>query len=86
MTQFEIELVGMFAAVLTTAAFVPQVFKIWKSKVSDGISLSMYLSMFIGVVTWCVYGYLIGSPSVMIANIVAGLLQLTIIYFKLKFR
>ncbi|MDA8612023.1 SemiSWEET transporter [Flavobacteriaceae bacterium] len=86
MTQFEIELVGMFAAVLTTAAFVPQVYKIWKSKVSDGISLSMYLSMFIGVVTWCVYGYLIGSPSVMIANIVAGLLQLTIIYFKLKFR
>ncbi|MDC1031563.1 SemiSWEET transporter [Flavobacteriaceae bacterium] len=85
MTQFEIELVGMFAAVLTTAAFVPQVYKIWKSKVSDGISLSMYLSMFIGVVTWCVYGYLIGSPSVMIANIVAGLLQLTIIYFKLKF-
>lgn len=86
MTQFEIELVGMFAAVLTTAAFVPQVYKIWKSKVSDGISLSMYLSMFTGVVTWCVYGYLIGSPSVMIANIVAGLLQLTIIYFKLKFR
>ena len=86
MTQFEIELVGMFAAVLTTAAFVPQVYKIWKSKVSDGISLSMYLSMFIGVVTWWVYGYLIGSPSVMIANIVAGLLQLTIIYFKLKFR
>ncbi|MDG1710818.1 MAG: SemiSWEET transporter [Flavobacteriaceae bacterium] len=86
MTQFEIELVGMFAAVLTTAAFIPQVYKIWKSKVSDGISLSMYLSMFIGVVTWCVYGYLIGSPSVMIANIVAGLLQLTIIYFKLKFR
>lgn len=86
MTQFEIELVGMFAAVLTTAAFVPQVYKIWKSKVSDGISLSMYLSMFIGVVTWCVYGFLIGSPSVMIANIVAGLLQLTIIYFKLKFR
>lgn len=86
MTQFEIELVGMFAAVLTTAAFVPQVFKIWKSKVSDGISLSMYLSMFIGVVTWCVYGYLIGSPSVMIANIIAGLLQLIIIYFKLKFR
>ena len=86
MTQFEIELIGMFAAVLTTAAFVPQVYKIWKSKVSDGISLSMYLSMFIGVVTWCVYGFLIGSPSVMIANIVAGLLQLTIIYFKLKFR
>ena len=86
MTQFQIELVGMFAAVLTTSAFMPQVIKFGNQRVSDGVSLSMYLSMFIGVVTWCVYGYLIGSPSVIIANIVAGILQLMIIYFKLKFK
>ncbi|MDG1022730.1 MAG: SemiSWEET transporter [Flavobacteriaceae bacterium] len=86
MTPFQIELIGMFAAVLTTSAFIPQVYKIWKTKISDGVSLSMYLSMFIGVASWCVYGFLIGSPSVLIANIVAGLLQLMIIYFKLKFK
>jgi MtN3 and saliva related transmembrane protein len=86
MTPFQIELIGMFAAVLTTSAFIPQVYKIWKTKISDGVSLSMYLSMFIGVSSWCVYGFLIGSPSVLIANIVAGLLQLMIIYFKLKFK
>ena len=56
MTQFQIELIGMFAAVLTTSAFIPQVYKIWKTRVSDGVSLSMYLSLFIGVVSWCVYG------------------------------
>jgi MtN3 and saliva related transmembrane protein len=86
MTPLQIELIGMFAAVLTTSAFIPQVYKIWKTKISDGVSLSMYLSMLIGVVSWCVYGYLIGSPSVLIANIVAGLLQIMIIYFKLKFK
>jgi len=86
MTQFQIELIGMFAAVLTTSAFIPQVYKIWKTRVSDGVSLSMYLSLFIGVVSWCVYGYLIGSTSVLIANIIAGMFQLMIIYFKLKFK
>jgi MtN3 and saliva related transmembrane protein len=86
MTQFQIELIGMFAAVLTTSAFIPQVYKIWKTRVFDGVSLSMYLSLFIGVVSWCVYGYLIGSPSVLIANIIAGMFQLIIIYFKLKFK
>ncbi|MDB2491865.1 PQ-loop domain-containing transporter, partial [Flavobacteriaceae bacterium] len=35
----------MFAAVLTTSAFIPQVYKIWKTRVSDGVSLSMYLSL-----------------------------------------
>ena len=86
MTQFQIELIGIFAAALTTYAFIPQVYKIWKTKVSDGVSLSMYLFMFIGVASWCFYGYLIGSPSVFIANIVAGLLQLMIIYFKIKYK
>jgi hypothetical protein len=33
-----------------------------------------------------VYGFLIESLSVMLANLVAGCLQLTIIYFKLKWR
>jgi uncharacterized protein with PQ loop repeat len=42
--------------------------------------------MFTGVSLWFVYGILIDSFAVMIANLVAGLLQLVIIYFKLKLR
>ena len=33
------EIIGLIAAVLTTSAFVPQVFKIWKSKSVDDLSL-----------------------------------------------
>ena len=51
-----------------------------------GYHLACICFMFIGVASWCFYGYLIGSPSVFIANIVAGLLQLMIIYFKIKFK
>ena len=86
MTEIQIEIIGLIAAVLTTSSFMPQVYKIWKFKSSDGISLSMYLFMFTGVVMWFFYGILIDSVAVISANLVAGILQLIIIYFKLKLR
>ena len=75
----DVEIIGFVAALLTTSAFVPQVIKVWKSKYSNGVSVSMYLILLLGVFLWGVYGYLIGSMSIMIANTVTGLLQLMIL-------
>ena len=78
------EVIGLSAAFLTTSAFIPQVYKIYKEKNADGISLTMYIILFTGVILWFVYGVLIGSLSIIIANGVTALLQLRIIIFKLK--
>ena len=78
------EIIGFIAATLTTASFVPQVYKIWKHRKTDGVSLSMYIVMFIGVLLWLSYGALIKSVSVITANSVTAVLQLMIIYSKLK--
>jgi len=78
------EIVGLSAAFLTTSAFIPQVYKIYKEKNTDGISLTMYIILFTGVILWFIYGILIGSLSIIIANGVTALLQLSIIIFKLK--
>lgn len=86
MTEFQIEIIGLTAACLTTGSFLPQVYKIWKHKSSDGVSLSMYLFMFTGVVLWFIYGLLIESISVMLANLIAGIFQMIIIYYKLKLK
>jgi|TARA_B110001452_G_scaffold263378_1_gene264741 MtN3 and saliva related transmembrane protein len=75
----DVEIIGFVAALLTTSAFVPQVVKVWKSKSSMGVSVSMYLVLLLGVFLWGVYGYLIDSMSIMIANTVTGLLQLMIL-------
>ena len=40
------EIVGLSAAFLTTSAFIPQVYKIYKEKNADGISLTMYIILF----------------------------------------
>ena len=78
------ESIGIIAAILTTSAFIPQVYKIYKEKKAQGVSLSMYLIMFVGVLLWLVYGVLIGSIAIIIANSVTAILQLFVIIFKLK--
>ena len=78
------ESIGIIAAILTTSAFIPQVYKIYKERNADGISLTMYIILLTGVILWLVYRILIGSLSIMIANWITALLQLSIIIFKLK--
>ena len=79
MNSVQIEVVGLIAASFTTFAFVPQVFKIWKNRNISGVSISMYLIMLIGISMWLLYGFLIKSLAVIVANIVTGLLQLFIV-------
>lgn len=65
------EYIGFFAATLTTSAFLPQAYKIWKSKTADGLSLTMYTIMGLGTMSWLIYGILIHSPSVIVANAIS---------------
>ena len=79
-----VELIGYMAAILTTAAFVPQAYKIWKTKSADGVSLTMYLIMFIGVSLWGIYGFFIESTPMILANCITASLLIMILYFKVK--
>jgi len=81
-----VEVVGLVGATFTTLAFVPQVVKIWKNRSSNGVSLSMYVCMLIGIIIWLAYGILINSIAVIAANILSGILQVVIIFLTLKNR
>ena len=83
---FNIEIIGLAAGVLTTIAYLPQVRKTLKTKSAKELSLTMYLIMFVGVMLWLTYGIFIKSFSMILANIVTGLLTSTLIYFKIKYK
>lgn len=80
------EIIGLIAAVLTTSAFVPQVYKTWKTKSAGNISLTMYIAMFIGILLWLVYGIHINSIAMIVANIVTAILTFIILVFKIKYK
>ncbi len=79
-----IEIIGLIAATCTTLAFVPQVFKAWKYKSTQDISLTMYLVLLAGLLLWLVYGIHHNSLAIILANTVTGVLVLLML--ALKFR
>jgi len=80
-----IEIIGLAAATITTAGFVPQVYKIWRKRSTQDISLNMYLLLSAGLSLWIVYGFSIESLPVILANSITLLLVICIIILKLKF-
>ncbi len=72
MSNFQIEIIGLIAAAFTTIAFVPQVIKISKKRTAKGVSITMYVIMFVGICFWFCYGVLIDSISVITANLISG--------------
>lgn len=83
MTEWH-DIIGYPAAFLTTVAFVPQAWKSWRTRDLSGISLPMYALFTLGVALWMVYGLLINSLPVFIANVVT--LGLSSIVLMLKIR
>ncbi|HEY5687916.1 MAG TPA: SemiSWEET transporter [Yeosuana sp.] len=80
-----IEIIGFVAAFLTTAAFLPQVYKTWKTKDVTGLSLPMLAMFFVGILAWLVYGLLKESPSLIFANSITLVSSFILVYFKIKY-
>jgi MtN3 and saliva related transmembrane protein len=59
---------GYIAGTLTTAAFVPQVLRIWFTKSARDISWTMFIVFTAGVALWLVYGILLGTWPLILAN------------------
>ena len=77
-----VEAIGMVAAVLTTAAFLPQVFHTYKTKDVSGLSYPMLFMFLTGIALWLLYGFLLGSPALIFANSVTMISVGFLMYFK----
>lgn len=80
-----ITLIGLAAATLTTASFLPQVIKAWRSHSTHDISIGMFSLMATGNFLWLVYGILISDPPLVIANAITLGLSGTILGLKLRY-
>jgi MtN3 and saliva related transmembrane protein len=81
-----IQLLGLLAGSLTTAAFFPQVMKTWKSRSAKDLSLGMFSLFCLGVLLWLVYGIIVRDIPVIAANMLTLMLASTLLVFKLRFR
>ena len=80
-----ITILGLVAGTLTTASFLPQLVKVWKSRSTKDISLLMYSVICTGILLWVIYGFLIGSLPVIVANAVTLLIATAILILKIRY-
>lgn len=74
---------GIAAAVLTTAANVPQAIKIIRTRSTESISTLTYILLFTGLVLWLVYGIIRSDLPIILANAVSAALAGIILVLKI---
>ncbi len=77
---------GLAAAALTTAAFLPQVIKTWRTRQTRDISLGMFSVLCAGIILWITYGILRDDLPLIIGNGITLVLAGTILVLKLRYK
>ena len=80
-----IDLFGFLAALLTTIAFLPQLYKTWQSKSAEDVSLITLILFIIGLICWIIYGLYIHSFPILVANIVTFIFNVSILILKISY-
>ena len=78
-----IEILGIGAAILTTAANVPQAVKIIRTRSTESISTLTYILLFTGLVLWLIYGIIRDDLPIILANAVSAALAGIILVLKI---
>jgi MtN3 and saliva related transmembrane protein len=75
--------IGLAAAVCTTAANMPQLKKAWITRQTDDLSLKTLLLFVGGLALWVVYGVLQKDIVIILANCISLSLAVALVYLKL---
>ncbi len=81
-----VEWVGLTGAFLSSVTFVPQVYKTWRTRRADDLSLAMILIVFTSTIVWLIYGVKLMLWPVILCNAIICVLSALLVYFKLTFK
>ena len=77
---------GYFAAFFTAVSFLPQAIKTVKTRETAGLSLITYLFLFLGSLSWFIYGVYLTDYPLMITNSLTTIFTGIILYLILSER
>ncbi len=85
MPEWIVGLIGTLAAILGTICWAPQALKTIRTKDTKSLSLGTNILLFSTVTLWFIYGLMLGSWPLIIANLVSLVLVGTIVALKIKY-
>lgn len=79
------EILGFIGGALITVGLIPQVWRLYKLKSAQEISLTFTWLFLLGAACWLSYGVVLSLPSVILWNSVSLCLMCAMIYAKFKY-
>ncbi|MEZ5344297.1 MAG: SemiSWEET transporter [Pyrinomonadaceae bacterium] len=80
------KILGLIAGFCTTLAVAPQIYKTWKKKDVEDISLRMFIVLCTGLLLWTIYGILQRDLPIILANGISFSLNSLMLFFYFKFK
>ena len=77
---------GITAAICSVASFVPQAWKIWKTRQTKGLATPMWILSTTAFALWTTYGVFLRELPIIIPNAICFVLAGFILTMKLKAR
>ena len=81
-----IDSIGYMASAFTTVSSVPQIYKIWKTKSADDVSVLYLIILIIGLTLWLIYGVLMNIYPMIVSSTISIFLYVSIITMAFVFR
>lgn len=69
MAAMWIEAIGLIAGVIGIFAWIPQIIEVWVHKKHEGLSLTSFSVVSLALLLWLIYGVLVESIAMIVANI-----------------
>ena len=69
MAAMWIEAIGLIAGVIGIFAWIPQIIEVWVHKRHEGLSPTSFSVVSIALLLWLIYGILVDSIAMIVANI-----------------
>ena len=78
--------IGLVAGALTTLSFVPQLLRTWRLRRAHDMSGWWLASFMTGITLWLIYGILLPSMPIIVANSATLALIMPILAMKVSYR
>ena len=82
----ELAIFGYIAAFCTAVSFLPQAVKTIKTKDTNGLSLLTYIFLFLGSLSWFIYGIVLTDVPLMGTNFLTSIFTGIILFLILRGR
>ena len=79
-----ITIIGLVAATCTTFSFFPQILQVYRTKQTRDLSLLTFSVLTTGIFLWLIYGILIKSLPIILANFITFFGCLYIVVMKIR--